>query len=64
MALLRRQGYTTINHEAAEAKLWRGRGDVVLLRRRQSTKEGDEGHDGTFPEGGGRRWSSSGGEGT
>jgi hypothetical protein len=54
MVLLRRQGYTTINHEAAEAKLWRGRGDVVLLRRRQSTKEGDEGHDGTFPEGGGR----------
>ena len=24
----------------------------------------DEGHDGTFPKGGGRRWSSSGGEGT
>ena len=52
------------DHETVEAKLWRGRGDVVLLRRRQSTKEGNEGHGGTFPEGGGRRWSSSGGKGT
>ena len=52
------------DHEAAEANLWRRRGDIVLLRRRQSTKEGSEGRDGTFPKVGGRRWSSSGGEGT
>ena len=43
---------------------WRGRGGVVLLRRRQSTNKGDEGHARTFPEGGGRQWSSSSGKGT
>jgi len=45
----------------AGEKLWRGRGDVVILRQRQSIKEGNGGHARTFPEGGGRRWSSSGG---
>ena len=41
-----------------------GEGGVVLLRRQQSTKEGNEGQDGTFPEGGWSQWSSSGGKST
>jgi len=42
------------DHEDAEAKLWWGRGGIVLLRWQQSTKKGKEGHGRTFPEGGGR----------
>ena len=60
-----KKGFTTINKGNVNGEGSDDAGNYVGQQRELGRRgQSDEGHDGTFPKRGGRRWSSSGGKGT